>query len=403
MRSTVGNVGSTSARLQSGFRRRIGIGAFVSAAIFAASAPTAFAGAEFKLSDDSSMSMGLWLRTSFTSLEKDPTTNNSTSNKFSADSTRLLLNGSFGKYFKATVNIDRTGGASGSAATEMIDGIAQFEMSEGFNVWMGRMLPPQDRAGLTGPYFPSAWSYPGIASNYPNISAGRDDGGMVWGNLLDSKLAYSVGLFNGHNRGTSTGGVSNSNISAKLMTAGRLQYNFWDAETGIYRNGTYLGGKNILSIGAAMQSQSAGTGTATAPGDLKISNVDFLLEKKLDSGLVPTFEGAYYVYSLEKMDNGSGTNAGGQEGGKSKLVGAALLFPQQVGVGKLQPFVRYQSFDRTGMSSAPNTTKSGMDYGINYLIKGFNAKVSAVYSKLDDTKAGGLKQDQFVLGVQLQY
>ena len=59
MRSTVGNVGSNSARPQSGFRRRIGIGAFVSAAIIAASAQTALAGAEFKLSDDATLNLGL--------------------------------------------------------------------------------------------------------------------------------------------------------------------------------------------------------------------------------------------------------------------------------------------------------------------------------------------------------
>ena len=407
MRSTVGNVGSNSAHLQSGFRRRIGIGAFVSAAIFAASAQTALAGAEFKLSDDATLNLGLGLRTSFTSLERGAANGSSSSNDFSAESTRIYMSGTFGKYVKATMNFDRQGGASATATAQMIDGIAQFELSEGFNVWMGRMLPPSDRANLAGPYYTSAWAYPGIASNGPSIAAGRDDGGMIWGNLLESKLAYSVGLFNGHNRGNNgaTPPVLNSNSSNKLMSAARVQYSFWDAETGYYRNSTYLGGKDLLTIGGSIQSQDNGTGTSASPGTLKISNLDFLLEKKLDSGMVPTLEGGYYVYSLQKRDSGSGTNAGGLEGGKSKLITAALLFPQQVGWGKFQPFVRYQKFDRTAMSAAPNTTNSGTDYGINYLIKGFNAKVSAVYSKLEDTSSAAAlqKRDQFVLGVQLQY
>ena len=404
MRSTVGNVGSNSARPQSGFRRRIGIGAFVSAAILAASAPTAFAGADLKLSDDASLSVGLGLRTSFTSLERGAANGTSTSNDFSADSARIYTSGSFGQYIKTTMNFDRQGGASQTATFQMIDAIAQFEMSEGFNVWLGRMLPPSDRANLYGPYYTSAWSFPGIASagvaGSANIAAGRDDGGMVWGNLMDSKLAYSVGVFNGHNRG-----ATNSNNSNKLMSAARLQYSFWDAEKGYYRNGTYLGGKDILTLGASIQSQANGTGTAAVPGAFKISNVDFLLEKKLDSGMVPTLEGGYYVYSLEKKDAGVGTNAGGLDAGKSKLVTAAVLFPQKVGWGQFQPFVRYQKFDRTAMSASPNTSNTGTDYGVNYIIKGFNAKVSAVYSKLEDTsKAAALqKQDQFVLGVQLQY
>ena len=400
MRSTVGNVGSNSARPQSGFRRRIGIGAFVSAAIIAASAQTALAGAEFKLSDDATLNLGLGLRTSFTSLEKGAANGSSTSNDFSAESTRVYMSGAFGSYIKATMNFDRQGGASATATTQMIDGIAQFEVSEGFNVWMGRMLPPSDRANLYGPYYTSAWAYPGIASNGPSVAAGRDDGGMIWGSLMDSKLAYSVGLFNGHNRGT-----TNSNNTNKLMTAARLQYSFWDAEKGYYRNATYLGGKDVLSIGGSIQQQSNGTGTAAKPGELKISNIDFLMEKKLSSGMVPTLEGGYYVYSLEKLDAGVGTNAGGLEAGKSKLVTAAILFPQKVGWGQFQPFIRYQKFDRTAMSASPNTSNTGPDYGVNYIIKGFNAKVSAVYTQLEDTSrpAASQKRDQFVLGVQLQY
>ena len=277
MRSTVGNVGSNSARPQSGFRRRIGIGAFVSAAIIAASAQTALAGAEFKLSDDATLNLGLGLRTSFTSLEKGAANGSSTSNDFSAESTRVYMSGAFGSYIKATMNFDRQGGASATATTQMIDGIAQFEVSEGFNVWMGRMLPPSDRANLYGPYYTSAWAYPGIASNGPSVAAGRDDGGMIWGSLMDSKLAYSVGLFNGHNRGT-----TNSNNTNKLMTAARLQYSFWDAEKGYYRNATYLGGKDVLSIGGSIQQQSNGTGTAAKPGELKISNIDFLMDGVVD-------------------------------------------------------------------------------------------------------------------------
>ena len=44
-------------------------------------------------------------------------------------------------------------------------------------------------------------------------------------------------------------------------------------------------------------------------------------------------------------------------------------------------------------------------FGVNYLIKGFNAKLSAVYTNLEDTRlaVGKTKMDQFVLGVQLLY
>ena len=51
------------------------------------------------------------------------------------------------------------------------------------------------------------------------------------------------------------------------------------------------------------------------------------------------------------------------------------------------------------------TTNKAADFGVNYIIKGSNAKVSAVYSKLEDTRLAPSQVDrkQFVLGVQLQY
>ncbi len=407
MQSTVGNVGSSGARPIVGTRRRIGIGAFVTAAVIAASTQTAHAGAEFKLGDDASLNLGIGLRTSYTSTENGAPNGSSYSNQFSAENTRIYMSGAFGKYIKATMNFDRTGGASATGGLQMIDGIAQFEFSEGFNVWMGRMLPPSDRPNLYGPFYTSAWSYPGIASGGPSIAAGRDDGGMIWGSIFDSKLAYSVGAFNGHNRAAAL-----SNNSNKMLYAGRLQYSFWDAETGYYRNATYLGDKSIFTIGGSIQSQSSGVGSAAASGNLKISNIDFLMEKKLANGLVPTLEGGYYKYSLGAVDCGSGEtgapgcgaatgNIGGLVAGRSYLVTGALLFPTKYGWGQLQPFVRFQKMER----DITQTTSKGTDFGLNYLIKGFNAKVSAVYTKFDDSRLAiaARKSDQFMLGVQLQY
>ena len=148
-----------------------------------------------------------------------------------------------------------------------------------------------------------------------------------------------------------------------------------------------------------------------APGDLKIWSADFLFEKKFGIG-VPTFEAAYYKYDLGgAVDCGSGEpgstacpagdNIGGQVDGKSYLVGAAFLFPQRVGMGQFQPFVRYQKFERT-LSATDN---KAFDLGVNYIIKGPNAKVSFVYSKFEDSRLAAPQNDvkQFMVGVQLQY
>ena len=405
MQSKFGNVSSLA-----GLRRRVGVGAFVSAALLAVSATSAIAGAEFKLSDDASINLGFGMRTSYTT-QSASSAGASQANNFAVENMRLYLGGSFGKYFKATFNTERTGGtvAAGGDAVRVMDAIAQFEPNASVNVWLGRMLPPTDRANLDGPYYMMPWTYPGIVSNYPNIAVGRDNGATVWGKPMDGKIVYSIGAFNGHNRGT-----GNSNTGNSLLYAGRIAVNFLDAEPApaYYTGSTYYGSKDIFTIGLVGQTQKDGVGTTATPTNLKIWNADVLFEKKLAGGYVPTLEGAYYKYDTGgRPDCGTaepgspacaaGDNVGGQVQGKAYLASAALLFPDKIGFGQFQPFVRYQKMNR----DLSQTSNKGMDYGVNYIIKGPNAKVSAVYSKLEDTQLGPIraKNNRFVLGVQLQY
>jgi hypothetical protein len=226
--------------------------------------------------------------------------------------------------------------------------------------------------------------------------------------LFDNKLTYSAGIFNGHNR---VAGASNQGNAS--LYAGRLEYNFLDAEGGYYRNATYLGAKDILALGGSIQSQQNGVGSAANPGNLKVWDIDFLFEKKLGGGWVPTFEYMYQKTDIGVVDCGSGETAspacpvgasgsiGGMVAGKTQLATVALLIPGTIGWGQVQPFIRYQKQKR----DVTATTNEGTDYGVNYLIKGFNAKLSAVYTKFDDTRLapGKHQQDQFVLGVQLNY
>lgn len=374
-------------------------------------APAYYAQAvEFKLSDEAGVTAGIGLRTSFTSREYAAPNGTSTSNDFAVENVRLYLGGHYGKIIKATFNTERTGGpaATGGDSVRVMDAITQFEFMPEFNVWLGRMLPPSDRANLYGPFFALPWSYPGVASNYPNLAVGRDNGAMIWGKPFGGKLVYSGGVFEGHNKTPTESGASD-----KLLYAGRLAYNFWDPEPAPahYTGGWYGGSKDILTVAIAGFSQKDGVGTAAAPGKLEIWNADLLVEKKFSFG-VPTFEAAYYKYGLGTLDCGSGEpgapaclsvgdNVGGQVPGKAQLYSGAFLFAQKVGWGQFQPFIRYQKFDRT----VSNTTNKATDFGINYIIKGPNAKVSLVYSKLEDNRLAAPQNDvdQIVLGVQLQY
>jgi hypothetical protein len=197
--------------------------------------------------------------------------------------------------------------------------------------------------------------------------------------------------------------------SDKPAYSGRLIFNAWDNEPApAYLAGGWFGGdKNLLTFGLGGYTQQDGTGPATAPGRLRIWNADVLFEMKTSAG-VPTLEGAYYDYKVGTLDCGAGAvcapNTNTQQNlnlpqtdGKAYLFGGAWLFPQKVGWGQFQPYYRYQKFDPSAV--APDT--KWQDFGLNYIIKGPNAKVSAQYTKMDN--GPGNDPWRFLVGVQLIY
>jgi hypothetical protein len=376
----------------------------IALALLAAPLPPARGAAELKVGEDGSFSAGLGLRTSYTRKDRSAPDGTSTSNNFSVENARLYLGGSWAKIFKATFNTER----ASDDKVRVLDAIAQLELTPEFNFWLGRMLPPSDRANLYGPFYALPWSYPGVASNYPNIAAGRDNGAMLWGKPLAGKIVYSLGAFDGHNKLAGLSGASD-----KLLYAGRVAFNIWDPEPAPahYTGGWYGGSKDIFTVAVSGNWQKDGVGTAAVPGKLSIWSTDLLVERPLGVG-VPTFEAAYYKYKLGALDCnsgepgapsclGGGDNVGGQVDGKAWLLGGGFLFPQQFGWGKLQPFVRYQKFERTISA----TTSKAWDFGVNYIIRGPNAKVSLMYSKFKDNRVAAPRDDigQLVLGLQLQY
>jgi hypothetical protein len=357
---------------------------------------SANAGATIDFGDGESVSLGLGMRTSFTS-QSNGAPDGSRSADFSLDSVRLYTGASLNDYIKATFNTER----NSNGDIDVLDGYAQFEFIDGFNIWVGRMLPPSDRANLDGPYFLNTWLYPGVVSQYPSKFDGRDDGATIWGKLFDKKLVYSVGAFEGHNRYTGA-----SNQGDNLLYAGRVAYNFLDAEPdpAYYTSSTYYGKVDVLTLAFAGQYEANGVGTALRHGDYAAWNFDLLFEKKFPIGVV-TLEGAYYHYDTGGVPDvspsfggaGPTANVGGITQGDGYLIGADYLIPGKIGWGQFQPFFRYQDYD----NDLNHLSSSEYDFGVNYVISGHNARISLDYSKND---GGGVADyDRFIAGIQLQF
>lgn len=364
----------------------------------------------YSFGEDRSLTFGMGLRSSISTVDNGAPSGSSNSTDFNLDNLEIRFAASLSKNLKAIVDLSK----NSDSDIKVLDMIAHLAISPEFNIWAGRMLTPSDRANLDGPFYLSAYAYPTVVAQYPSKFAGRDNGVTVWGKLLDKHLVYSAGVFEGHNNV-----LGASSEDDNFLYAGRVQYDFWNADlTPAYLTASTLYGKDLLSIGLASQYQKDGVGSADVAGDYFAWNLDVLYEKVLANGYVLDLEGAYYRFDTDDTSDvvatllptslGETESVGGIKQGKAYLASVALMFPQKVGWGHFQPYVRIQKFDQDS-TAAGGVTASAVtsgdikqtDYGINYVIDGHNARVSATYTNLEVTDAED--SDIFVLGLQYQF
>ena len=361
---------------------------------------SANAGATISFGEDKSLSVGFGFISSYSSVE-DAAADGSRSNDFDLNSARLYLSGSFNKYIKGMLNTERSGGGD-KGNVEVIDANVQFYITPEIAIWAGRFLSPSDRANMAGPYYSMGGGYwSSIASRYGFNGGiiGRDEGVALVTSFMEDHLAISFGAFNGDNtfRFSGVGAQSEDsaaakalNVDDKLMYAGRLQYDFWDAEPGYYGTGNYFGAKDILAIGISGRQKSDGAISLIDKGDYTSYSVDFLLEKKDVGPGTFSAEAAYYDYDTDDVFL--------SEQGKAYSAAVGYLFSTPVGWGQFMPFARYQKFD-SDAATASETKK--WEIGTNYIIAPYNALITAGYS---DTKVSGSDStNAFTVALQMQF
>jgi len=295
------------------------------------------------------ISIGGGIRTSFNHDVVDGPAHNT--NDFSLDDARLYITGSVTPWLKLTFNTEYSGS---SDSVEVMDAIARFEFSPEVNIWAGRFLPPSDRANLYGPFYANHWGVyrDGVEDGYANTAVGRDNGVAYWGDF--GGLKVSIGGFDVP--ATSAG----SPKSDKIIAAGRVQYDFWDKESGYFLNGTYYGEKDLLAVGAAGQ---------TTDGDTSYS-FDLLVEKNFKDVGVFTLESEYARY---KGLTGGGLDALGdptKSKGGTGLV--SYLFPEAIGVGKVQLLGKYAI--ASTVEPGPNPKQKTAEFDVGYIVKEFNLR-----------------------------
>lgn len=317
------------------------------------------------------VTVGAGLQTSY---DHTVTDGSGSLDQFQLDHLRLYVNGPVTENIKFMFNTDYD---SVTNKIGILDAVARFEFSPHVNIWVGRFLPPSDRANLYGPFYSNELKVytDGVQDGYPAVFQGRDNGIAYWGTFA-KKVKVSAGVFDG-------GSVDGN---SKVIGAARVQIDFWDPEDGYYLNGTYYGDKNLLAIGGATQFQSGHTATTA----------DFLMERKLKNSGVFTIESEYADYN----------RLGGYQVAYAKSQGAyglaSYLFPKVVPIGKLNgKFEVLGKYAKAEFNhgTTPSYDQKTTEVNVNYVIKQFKARVMTFYK---DTRFNRVEPNFWQLGVGLQ-
>ena len=360
---------------------------------------TASAGAKIDFGEDQFVTVGAGFRFSASTKEDDAPNGTDDSNNFDVTNMRLYIGGQIHEKIKFTFNTDEI---FGDGPVDVLDAIAQFELSPTFNIWVGRMLTPADRIEMNGPFYGLSWNQytqPLYASDQGGAAGtyGRDDGVTVWG--AKNKFQYAVGFFEGVQGGP--------NQSDEPLLAARFAYNFLNMEQnpGYYTSSTYYGGLgDILTVGISFQKQSDGVGSVMESGDFSGFTVDGLYENALENGNVITIEAEYKDFDSDFTGVSAAlTPIGGCDfclfDGDSYFATFAFLLGSDES-GKYQPYVRIVENDPSDADSSDLT-----EVGLNYIIKGHSAKLNFNYSSGDANISGyplADDVDSISFNVQLQ-
>ena len=387
-------------------------------------AAPAWAGAELKIDDESSINLGFRAQVFAKFIESDLDGDDSFESltDFQVRRARIRLLGKINKHISAFLQTDIS-----VNDVRMIDAFVRVNYNPWAQIYAGINMAPSSRQSLTSSGVLLAIDRPG--NNYKNLTWGaralrnfstlpvsdtdsdagsgsvavRDTGVTLFGSgsLSDtSHLKYYFGLYDGVQ-------ASSDKSDSNLRMAGRVQVNFFDSEPGYYNLATYLGKKKTLGFGISYDMQDevqdadgSGMLSSGAYGDYAYYSVDAFAEWPMGDGTL-TAEAAFSNLDLD------GANVAAlQSEGDGFYVQAGYLLPNN-----WQPWVEYETWDSEATTGVGDATSGVGDYdayrvGISYFFKGHNANVKAGFESFNSDIPFDGNEDSstaFILGFFITY
>lgn len=289
---------------------------------------------------------------------------------------RLNASGTFLEDFDFKLELDLSGtlGEQSALRAQMTDGYVNYNRFDWANIRAGQFKTPFGYEQLYAD--PRLYS---IERSLPNdrLTVGRQLGAMLTGDLLDKRLSYSAGLFNGNGLNT----TANDNDS--FMYVARL--------SGIAWQGKLLGQDANLGIGVDgyVSDDNFVTGLSDFGFDSTpaIAGIDGIFAGQRRAGAVdsqfhlgPLDIWAEYFRTRFEPDNNIPFSSFDADGWY--LQGSYFILPN-----KLQGLVKFESLD-PNIDLAGNSTDV-WTFGLNYYIKGHDLKVQLDYLLFDVAGQGG--------------
>ena len=340
--------------------------------VLIAAASTAGAQALIKVNDQVNLKFGVLFQPQADWL-KDAATNGYSQNLFIRRA-RILMAGQVAPnitFFAETdsPNFGKTvSGAKNTQPTMYLqDAYVNYKFSDAVSVDAGLMLISTNRNGLQSaasllPIDYGAYTFSNSAPTQSNV--GRDTGAQLRGYLAKNHFEYRAGIFQG------VRDAKSRNSFRKNM---RVQYNFFDTETGYFYTGTYLGKKKILSIGGGYEQQQ----------EYKNYAADVFFDQPVGKNAITAqvdvvrFDGGKFITALPRQTD--------------TLLEAGYF----ISALKISPVVQYTKRDRVGSVGDETRTFIGLDYWR----LGHNANLKAGYTNIKPKGSKNLNE----LTVQLQF
>ncbi len=286
---------------------------------------------------------------------------------------RLIMGGQVSKdvsFFVDTdnPNLGKSAGATAKALGSgfiLQDAFVEWKIANEFMIDGGLILIPLCRncnESAASQLAIDYGSFSFLESAPTTSSVGRDTGFQAKGYLINDRLEYRAGAY----QGVRLAGSRNA-----FRFAGRLMYNFLDVEKGPFYPGTYLGKKKVFAIGASYDTQGANA-TPPAPGvdskSYKAYGADAFLDLPVGKGNGFTGEFDYIYY-----DGGTTFPTFYRQDTFLGQVGFYFGDP------KLMPFFRYeaQAF-RDEIRKVGNS--QNIQAGLTWYPYGHNFNVRAAYT-----------------------